>query len=202
MHDHHDDCGCNDEHNLEDDQDAAAEEENDALFCVSQFMSRNQNYKAAVYDLKIEPAKFEVAIYQWKDLADSDRPVWERVAGPIILDTLAAAETWGQQNLAVYAGEKLDTTVGDPLRSDVFAILGHENFDFLDPQGYRISFLESEDSEDFLPVAPVDKLLVAGQFYFVEYAGAWLAGFLYDEGEIRCWKKFDDLKSALLEITI
>lgn len=200
MHDHYDDGCCDHDHDPKLPQSGSAEEENDELFCVSQFLSRNQNYKAAVYDLKVEPEKFEVAIYQWKEIAGSELPVWERIAGPIILDTLPAAETWGQKNLAIYAGEKLDTTVGDPLRSDVFAILGHENFDFLDPKSYQISFLESEDSENFLPVAPVDKLLVAGEFYFVEYADAWLAGFLYDEGEIRCWKNFADLKTALLEI--
>lgn len=197
MHDHHsgDDCGCDSTLTPTDDN------TEETLTCISEFVSRNENYKAAVYDLHADPVKYEVAIYKWQEVKD-DSPVWEREAGPVIMDTVAAAETWGQQNLAIYAGEKLDDTVNEPLRSEVFAALGHEDFDFLSPHGYQVSFLESEDSEDFLAIPQVDKVLAAGEFYFVEFQGAWLAGFLYDEAEIRCWKKFEDLKSALLEIVV
>jgi len=167
--------------------------------CVSEFISRNQNYKAAVYDLQADPIKFEVAIYKWAEVKN-EQPVWERIAGPIIMDSLPAAETWGQENLAVYSGEKLDNTVNDALRSEVYKILGHENYDFLDPHSFTVSFLESEESGEFLPIEQVDKVLAAGEFYFVEFKDTWLAGFLYDEGEIRCWKKFEDLKNALSEI--
>ena len=185
MHDHKhsDDCGC----------------EETSPKCVSEFIARNQNYKAAVYDLGADPAKFEVAIYKWAEAKD-ENPVWERIAGPIIMDTLPAAETWGQENLAVYSGEKLDNTINDKMRNEVYQTLGHEDFDFLDPHGFEVSFLESEDSEEFLPVIQVDKVLVAGEFYFVQFQDTWLAGFLYDEGMIRCWKKFESLKVALQEI--
>ncbi len=188
MHDHHDGCGCGNTHKTE-----------ESPKCISEFVSRNDNYKGVVYELPTEPKKYEAAIYHWTQPKDEE-PLWERIAGPVVLDTQPAAETWVQQNLSVYAGERLDNTISDQLRSEVLAALGHDDFDFLDPQNFAISFLESEDSDEWLPIPQVEKLLAAGDFYFVEWKGSWLAGFLYDEATIRCWKRFEDLKSALIEI--
>jgi len=195
MHDHKhgDDCGCHS-------QPETPEEE--PLHCISDFVARNQNYKAAVYDLKADPPKYEVAIYKWTIIKGEEQPVWERIAGPIIMDSLPAAETWGQENLAIYAGEKLDVTVAESLRETVYKTLGNDDFDFLDPSNYQVSFLESEEGEEFLPIATPEKILVAGEFYFVEFMGKWLAGFLYDEATVRCWKTFDTLEEALLEVAV
>lgn len=196
MHDHthDDDCGCSPE------PETPEQEELETLKCISNFVSRNENYKAAIFDLGADPEKFEVGIYKWTEIKGEEQPVWERVAGPIIMDSLPAAETWGQKNLVIYSGEQLDVTVGESLREIVFKVLGHENFDFLEPLNYEVSFLESEDSEDFLPINNPEKILVAGDFYFVEFKGRWLAGFLYDEAVIRCWKNFEDLEKALLDV--
>ena len=192
MHDDHThDENCNHDH-----------PEDKGPKCVSQFVSRNQNHKAAVYELSLEPAKYECAIYGWTDVDSEPEPLWERQVGPIVMDTLPAAETWAQKNLAIYAGEVLDTTIGDGLRSQVQEVLGHDDFDFYDPKNYEVSFLESEDSEDFLAIPTVDKVLAAGEFYFVEYKNQWLAGFLFDEGVIRCWKRFEDMKEALQTIVL
>ncbi len=170
---------------------------------VQQYYSHNQNYKACVF--KDASTQFRVHLYKWCEDAPSEKeddgaPVWENIAGPFVVESLPAAQTLAQQHLPMMAGETLDRNIDETLSNQIETTLGHPHFDFLEIKNFKTSFLEDEEAEDFIDFDPASVLLTE-DFYFVEdLDGKWLAGFLYQEGEIRCWKRFPNLGQALLTI--
>lgn len=167
---------------------------------IQENTSRNLNYKSIIYETESTPPQFETVIYRWNEaeLDEEGRPLWERVAGPFIVDDFSAAEHFAAKHLSLMAGEVADESVDDNLTEEVKSALGHTDFDFLDVANYAVSHLASPDEEDFTPIE-IKKILASGEFYYVETLDEkWLSGFLFDEGQIRCWQEFPTVKDALI----
>lgn len=164
---------------------------------LEEYVSHNLNYKAIVNK---EGDAFEVMIYHWnEDELDSDgKPTWERIAGPFPVENLPAAEALAQTQLADLAGETEDTDIDDSVVAVIESVLGHDNFSFLKISNFTITHLPSEEAEDFLPLT-AHKVLLCGEFYYILGDNdRWWTGFLYDEGQIRCWKNYNNLTEALV----
>lgn len=164
---------------------------------LEEYISHNLNYKAIVNK---EGDAFEVMTYHWnEEELDSDgKPTWERIAGPFTVENLPAAEALAQTQLADLAGETEDTDIDDSVIAVIESVLGHNNFSFIKVSNFSITHLPSEDAEDFVPLT-AHKVLLCGEFYYVLGDNdRWWTGFLYDEGEIRCWKNYQNLTEALV----
>ena len=163
---------------------------------LEEYVSHNLNYKAIVCGVG---DAFEVNVYHWneEELDDEGRPTWERIAGPFPVENKPAAEALAQTQLADLAGETLDTDVDDSVEQAIEAALGHKEFTFLKVSNFNISYLKDPDAEDFVPLT-AHKVLLTGDFYYVlGDENTWWSGFLYDEGQIRCWQSFTSLPEAL-----
>lgn len=169
---------------------------------IEEHWSYNQNYKACIF--KESDTQYRVQIYQWNEEAtkgsEDETPVWESIAGPFILESLPAAQSLAMTHLPNLAGENLATDIDENISAEIQAVLGHENFDFLEPSNFKTRFLASEESEAFEDFDPHQVLIVDDFYYVKNDADEWWAGFLFAEGEIRCWKKFPNLGQALLTI--
>jgi len=166
---------------------------------IEEYVSHNLNYKAIVNK---EGDAFEVNVYHWnEEELDSDgKPTWERIAGPFPVENLPAAEALAQTTLADLAGEAADLEVDESVNTVIESVLGHDEFNFLKVSNFSITHLPSEESEAFLPLT-AHKILLCGEFYYVlSDNDRWWTGFLYDEGQIRCWKPFDSLAAALVSM--
>ncbi|MCK5460476.1 hypothetical protein KAI58_00635 [Candidatus Gracilibacteria bacterium] len=166
---------------------------------VRQIVSRNFNNKALI--LQLSNDKFEVNVYEWcdKKFDDEERNLWERVAGPFILDFLEEAETVAIENLQLFSLELPDTSIDKNLQIFVEEILGHDDFDFFLPQNFEMEFLENPEKEIFCALSP-EKVLCVQDFYFIESKNQWIQGILTKKGRLRGWKRFPNLKTALKEI--
>ena len=164
---------------------------------IEEFVSHNLNYKAIVHQVA---DSYEVIIYHWneEELDDEGRPLWENIAGPFPVENLPAASALVEAQLADLAGESPDNDVNIDIKAEAQEALGHQDFAFLSVNNFNFSALSSPDSENFT-LLEAQTLLLAGEFYYVEDTEqAWWSGFLYDQGEVRCWQKFDSLTEALL----
>ncbi len=167
---------------------------------LEEIMSNSLNYKAAIFETEETPARFESIVYYWnEDLKDDEgNPLWERVAGPFIVDNMEAAKHLAQKHLNLMAGEVEDESIDESLKNEIQEALGHTNFTFVETANYEVSFLKDSESEDFVSIE-AQKIFIAGDFYYVETNDhEWLSGFLYDEGVVRCWQKFVSPKNALI----
>lgn len=163
---------------------------------IEEYVSHNLNYKAIV---NREGGAFEVNVYHWneEELDGDGKPTWERIAGPFPVENLPAAKALAQTTLADLAGEAEDIEVDDSVNTVIESVLGHDNFTFLKTDNYAITHLPSEDAEDFTPLT-AHKVLLCGEFYYVlSDNDRWWTGFLFDEGQIRCWKPHANLAAAL-----
>ena len=167
---------------------------------IQENTSLNLNYKSIIYETESTPPQFETVIYRWNEdeLDEDGRPLWERVAGPFIVDDFKSAEHFAQKHLSLMAGEVNDESVEEALHEEVREAVGHEDFSFLDIANYEVTQLAHPDKDEFAPIE-VQKILASGDFYYTETTdGKWLSGFLFDEGQIRCWQEFSTLKEALI----
>lgn len=163
---------------------------------IEEYVSHNLNYKALVIK---EGHAYEVTVYHWneEELDDAGHPTWERIVGPFPVENLAAANALAQTQLADSAGETLDVDVDDSVNEVIESVLGHQDFEFLKLSNFNITHLKAPESEDFTPLIG-HKVLLCGDFYYVLGDGdKWWGGFLFDEGQIRCWKCFNNLAEAL-----
>lgn len=166
---------------------------------IRQIVSRNLNNKALI--TKLSDDKFEVSVYEWNDeKIDKDgQNLWERVAGPFVLDSEEDAESSALENLQLFSLEIPDVSVDKNLQTFVEEILGHNDFDFFLPQNFEMEFLENPEKETFCSISP-EKVLCVQDFYFVESKNQWIQAFLTEKGSLRGWKSFPDLKMALNEV--
>lgn len=162
-----------------------------------EYLSHNLNYKAIVNQVA---DAYEVLIYHWnEEELDSDgKPTWERIAGPFPVENLPAAEALAQTQLADLAGETEDVDVDDSVLAVIESVLGHNQFSFLKVSNFNITHLPNPEAEAFIPLT-AHKVLLLGEFYYVlSDNDRWWTGFLFDEGEIRCWKPYNNLTEALV----
>lgn len=163
---------------------------------LEEYVSHNLNYKAIVCGVG---DAFEVNVYHWNEAElDSDgRPTWERIAGPFPVENKPAAEALAQTQLADLAGETVDRDIDDSVETAIEQALGHNDFSFLKVSNFTITHLTDPGAEDFIPLT-AHKVLLAGEFYYIlGEKDQWWSGFLYDEGQIRCWQCFGSLPEAL-----
>lgn len=164
---------------------------------LEEYVSHNLNYKAVVGQ---SGDAFEVNVYHWneEELDDEGKPTWERLAGPFPVENKPAADALAQTQLADLAGETVDNEVDDSVHQVIEAVLGHDEFTFLKTENFTITHLADPDSEDFTPLE-AHKVLLCGDFYYVlANQDKWWSGFLYDEGQIRCWQQYNNLTEALV----
>ncbi len=167
---------------------------------VEQYVSLNDNYKAVVFEPEAEEVMFEVNVYKWNEqqLDDEGNPIWERIAGPFAIQNLEAAKTLALDQLHLLSGETEDQSIPEDIKNEVLETLGNDEFIFLDIKNYSLSYLPDSQSENFEDFEG-QILLAADEFYFVQAKdNCWWSGFLYDEGQIRCWQKFEALNVALI----
>lgn len=165
----------------------------------AEYLSHNLNYKAIV---NREGDAFSVQVYQWNeiDLDKDDKPTWEKIAGPFPVKNLLAAKALAKTQLADLSGEAEDVEVDERVIAAIESVLGHNEFVFLKVDNFSFTYLPATESETFLPLV-AHKVLLCGEFYYVLGDNdRWWAGFLYNEGEIRCWKSFSDIASALVAL--
>lgn len=163
---------------------------------IEEFVSYNLNYKAIVHQVA---NTYEVIIYHWNEdeTDDEGRPLWENIAGPFPVENLPAATALAQAQLADLAGESPDNDVDALLEMLVTEALGHQDFVFLAVNNFNFSCLPTPESENFEPMT-AEKLLLTGDFYYVQDdKSTWWSGFLYDQGQVRCWQQFKTLPEAL-----
>lgn len=165
---------------------------------VSEFHAFGGNHKAVIQ--KNEDDKFTSLVYEWNEdkLDDEGRPLWEKVAGPFVLDTREEAEKNAQENLEIFSFEIPDLAVEKTLVDFTKKLLGHDDFRFFVPDNFEVALLVDEDNEKFETITPT-KVLHTGDFCFVENGDQWITGILEPKGKIKGWKSFDDLKTALKE---
>ena len=176
-------------------------QEDTSLQPLETFFSLNDQYKAVVAVAQADPDKFEADIYYWNEekTDDSGIPLWERVFGPLVLNTQKEAVFMAQSQLDVLAGEMPDPNISDSMKEDFFNILGHEDIRFLKPENFETAFLPSEEALDFISFPP-EKIAFTQDFYFILSEKNWYTGFLFAPGQIHCWQKFKTLKQALATI--
>lgn len=164
---------------------------------LEEYVSHNLNYKAIVNK---EVDAFSVQVYHWNedDLDSEGKPTWERIAGPFSVENLPAANALAQTQLADLAGEAEDIDVDDSILAVIASVIGHDDFAFLKVDNFSFTYLPSTESDAFLPLV-AHKVLLCGEFYYVlSDNDRWWSGFLFDEGQIRCWKYFTNLTEALI----
>jgi len=164
---------------------------------LEEYISHNLNYKAIVCGIG---DAFEVNVYHWNEdeLDEDGRPTWERIAGPFPVENKPAAEALAQTQLADLSGEAIDNEIDDSVAVVIESVLGHDQFSFLKTENFTFTYLKDPESEDFVPLT-AHKVLLCGDFYYVlADEDKWWTGFLYDEGQIRCWKQFNNLTEALV----
>ena len=161
-----------------------------------EYNSLNLGFKASIEETG---NKYEVTLYKWSTelLDDDNNPLWERVAGPFVLDTLTEAQTMALENLQTFSGEIPDKTIDPELIGFVAKIVGHENFDFFLPQNFDCVLLDDENLEKVIKINP-SKCLVLEELFFIEADEKWFTGFLDEDDVIKCWKEFENLEAALL----
>lgn len=164
---------------------------------LEEYVSHNLNYKAIVN--KVGDA-YEVIVFNWNEETPDEQglPTWERIAGPFPVENQAGAEALAQAQLADLAGETEDPDIDDSIVAAIEAVVGHNEFTFLKVSNFNFTHLPSEEGGEFLPLT-AHKVMLCGEFYYVlSDNDRWWTGFLYDEGEIRCWKQYADLTLALV----
>ncbi len=162
---------------------------------IEEFYSLSGDHKAIIQSINDQ---FFVSIYQWneKELDKDGLPLWEKISGPFILDSLKLAQKNAQENLGLFSLEIIDTEIDYNLIKFTRSILGHDDFQFLKSENFEIKYLENEKSEDFIKIKPT-KVLHCGELCFAENNDQWICGFLESRGKIKGWKVFDNLKNAL-----
>lgn len=164
---------------------------------LEEYLSHNLNYKAIVNQIG---DAYEVLVYTWneEELDSSGKPTWERIAGPFPVENLPSAEALAQAQLADLAGETEDTDIDDSVIAMIESVVGHNDFSFLKVSNFSFTHLPTQEAEEFIPLT-AHKVLRLGEFYYVlSDNDRWWTGFLYDEGQIRCWKPYNSLTEALV----
>lgn len=165
---------------------------------VLQINTMGGDHKAVVQ--RTDDKKFSTVIYEWnEEKTDADGlPVWEKLAGPFILDTQELAEKNAQEHLEIFSLEIPDPSIEPTLTTFIEELLKHKNFKFFIPSNFEVECLTSPESDTFEKITP-EKVLFSDNFCFVESEGKWIAGILAEKGMIKGWQTFNDLKSALSE---
>lgn len=169
---------------------------------IQEFWAHNELYKACIF--KDSEKSFRVHIYKWnEDITKKDEenlPLWENVSGPFVIESFEAAEVIAKSKLPLASGEITAKNIDENLSREIEETVGHANFNFLETSNYKTSFLLDPEVDEFVEFEP-QIVLQLDDFYFVKNPeNLWLSGFLFQEGVIRCWKSYTEIKQALLEI--
>lgn len=157
----------------------------------------NENYKASITRLehKDKDPEFEVIIYRWSEenLDDEGRNLWERLAGPFILDQEEQAYIIAQEQLQLFTGEAPDSKAEAQFKTKVKSIINHENFYFFKPQNFEIQFVKDDISHSL----KAQWIMWIDEVYLVGADEACFIGFLSQDRTITCFQKVSDLSTAL-----
>ncbi|HEY5714625.1 MAG TPA: hypothetical protein VIT68_04715, partial [Candidatus Gracilibacteria bacterium] len=161
----------------------------------------NQNYKACITSLQMKEEKiqYEICIYRWNEekFDDEGKNLWERIAGPFVGDGEAQAQIVAKEQLALFTGEILDERVSPALQQETEIILGHQNFLFLNPESFEITYLKENGETQKLEG---EILLATQELYVAKFQKEWFVGFLAKDFEIQCFICKKNLKEALQDI--
>ncbi len=160
--------------------------------------ARNENYKAVIRSFEVgEKTQYEVCLYHWTELAESEseNPLWERLAGPFILDTSDQAHLIAAEKLGVYSGEIPDESVEESLKKEVQSILGDRPFAFLKPNKYTI-----QQTAEGKKIKKATRLLSCEPLCFVLEGTVWHTGVLSGDQKIECFVTHPTLGEALKDL--
>lgn len=166
---------------------------------IEELFSRGSEHKAIIQEHDTQ--RLAVSVYELnaEQLDPDGIPMWERVAGPIVVDDETSAKAQANQHLALFSLEIPDPHIEHDLHNFVVNEIGHDDYAFFLPENYNVEYLSHPEEEHFEMVEP-QKVLCVEDFYFVENQNQWFTGFLHERGRIRGWQSFDDLKTALQTI--
>ncbi len=161
-------------------------------------LAENENYKAIINQLK---EKFEINIYHWSDVIDDDEKfLWERVAGPFILDDIDQANKQAQIQLDLFSGEERDLTVTRQWKEELSKMIPDTEFECYKPQNYDIQAVSKDDPEKITKITATKLISINDLFLIESDQETWHIGFLADDRSITTWKKFKTLEEAIVSL--
>src|SRR6185295_14201069 len=105
---------------------------------ITEVLSHNLNYKAFIYKTTAKQKTFEVGIYEWHE---EKEPIWKKISGPFIFNTLAEAEEWARKNLPLFSGEEPDQQISEKLLSWLQEYSGDATAEFLKAGNFTVRLL-------------------------------------------------------------